>query len=49
MLYIKGKGVQNAYFPLFIPMSFLSKEADHVDGAASPPPFFWEDYVLISA
>jgi prolyl-tRNA synthetase len=23
---IKGKGVQNAYFPLFIPMSFLSKE-----------------------
>jgi prolyl-tRNA synthetase len=24
----------NAYFPLFIPMSFLSKEAEHVEGFA---------------
>ena len=24
----------NAYFPLFIPQSFLSKEADHIDGFA---------------
>jgi len=31
---IKAKGVQNAYFPLFIPMSFLSKEAEHVEGFA---------------
>lgn len=26
--------VQNAYFPMFIPLSFFSKEADHVDGFA---------------
>ncbi|MGB1606177.1 MAG: aminoacyl--tRNA ligase-related protein, partial [Promethearchaeia archaeon] len=31
---IKAKGVQNAYFPLFIPLSFLSKEAEHVEGFA---------------
>jgi prolyl-tRNA synthetase len=30
----KALGVQNAYFPLFIPMSFLSKEAEHVEGFA---------------
>lgn len=30
--YIKAKGVSNAYFPLFIPMSFLQKEKDHVEG-----------------
>lgn len=30
----KETGHQNAYFPLFIPKSFLSKEADHVDGFA---------------
>jgi prolyl-tRNA synthetase len=29
---IKATGVQNAYFPLFIPMSFLEKEAQHVEG-----------------
>jgi prolyl-tRNA synthetase len=29
---IKATGVQNAYFPLFIPMSFLEKEARHVEG-----------------
>ncbi|MFZ6014983.1 MAG: proline--tRNA ligase [Patescibacteria group bacterium] len=28
----KSKGVQNAYFPLFIPQSFLTKEAEHVEG-----------------
>ncbi len=28
----KAKGVQNAYFPLFIPESFLKKEAEHVEG-----------------
>ena len=30
----KESGVQNAYFPLLIPKSFLSKEADHVAGFA---------------
>ncbi len=29
---IKSRGVQNAYFPLFIPESLLEKEADHVEG-----------------
>jgi prolyl-tRNA synthetase len=29
---IKAMGVQNAYFPLFIPESFLKKEAQHVEG-----------------
>ena len=30
----KKTGVQNAYFPLFIPKSFFSKEAEHVAGFA---------------
>jgi len=30
----KDTGHQNAYFPLFIPKSFLSREADHVEGFA---------------
>jgi prolyl-tRNA synthetase len=30
----KDTGHQNAYFPLFIPKSYLSKEADHVEGFA---------------
>lgn len=30
----KATGHQNAYFPLFIPKSFFSKEADHVEGFA---------------
>ncbi|MAS38378.1 MAG: proline--tRNA ligase [Flammeovirgaceae bacterium] len=30
----KETGHKNAYFPLFIPKSYLSKEADHVDGFA---------------
>lgn len=29
---IKETGAKNAYFPLLIPKSFLSKEAEHVDG-----------------
>ncbi|HET9947226.1 MAG TPA: proline--tRNA ligase [Patescibacteria group bacterium] len=28
----KEYGVQNAYFPLFIPMSFLKREKEHVEG-----------------
>ena len=28
----KATGVQNAYFPLLIPKSFLSREAEHVEG-----------------
>jgi prolyl-tRNA synthetase len=31
---IKATGHENAYFPLFIPMSFLEKEAAHVEGFA---------------
>ncbi|MBU0800966.1 MAG: proline--tRNA ligase, partial [Alphaproteobacteria bacterium] len=31
---IKAEDVQNAYFPLLIPLSFLSKEAEHIDGFA---------------
>jgi len=30
----KETGHQNAYFPLFIPKSFLAKEAEHVEGFA---------------
>jgi len=30
----KESGHQNAYFPLLIPKSFLSREADHVEGFA---------------
>src|SRR4051812_20934551 len=31
---IKAAGAQNAYFPLFIPQSYLMKEAEHVEGFA---------------
>lgn len=31
---IQNHGAENAYFPLLIPKSFLSKEAEHVDGFA---------------
>lgn len=31
---IKAVGVQNAYFPLLIPLSFIAREADHIDGFA---------------
>ena len=30
----KANGVKNAYFPLLIPKSFLSREAEHVEGFA---------------
>ncbi|OLC08244.1 MAG: proline--tRNA ligase [Gemmatimonadetes bacterium 13_1_40CM_70_11] len=30
----EATGHRNAYFPLFIPMSFLAKEAEHVEGFA---------------
>lgn len=30
----KATGVKNAYFPIFIPISFLEKEAQHVEGFA---------------
>ena len=29
---IKANGVKNAYFPLFIPESFLDKEKEHIKG-----------------
>lgn len=31
---IKDSGAENMYFPLFIPMSYIQKEAEHVDGFA---------------
>lgn len=33
-LMFKETGAQNAYFPLLIPKSFLSREAEHVEGFA---------------
>jgi len=32
--FFKETGHSNAYFPLFIPLSYLEKEAEHVDGFA---------------
>ena len=32
--YLKASGHVNAYFPIFIPYSFLQKEAEHVEGFA---------------
>ncbi len=32
--YFKKTGHKNAYFPLFIPLSYLAKEAEHVEGFA---------------
>jgi len=31
---IKAAGVDNCYFPLFIPLSFFAREAEHVEGFA---------------
>ncbi|MFH1601887.1 MAG: proline--tRNA ligase [Candidatus Shapirobacteria bacterium] len=31
---IKERGVKNAYFPIFIPESFINKEKEHVEGFA---------------
>ena len=31
---IKETGHQNVYFPIFIPLSFFAKEAEHVEGFA---------------
>jgi prolyl-tRNA synthetase len=31
---IKAAGARNAYFPLFIPQSYLAREAEHVEGFA---------------
>ncbi|MEZ0225260.1 MAG: aminoacyl--tRNA ligase-related protein, partial [Alphaproteobacteria bacterium] len=31
---IKAEEVQNAYFPLLIPLSYIAKEAEHIDGFA---------------
>jgi prolyl-tRNA synthetase len=33
-LMIKAEEVQNAYFPLLIPLSYIAKEAEHIDGFA---------------
>ena len=29
---LKEKGVENAYFPLFIPEEFIKREAEHIEG-----------------
>ena len=34
MSLLQETGHQNAYFPCLIPLSFLQKEADHVEGFA---------------
>src|SRR3972149_5065047 len=31
---IKNEDVQNAYFPLLIPLSYIAREAEHVEGFA---------------
>ena len=31
---IKATGHENCYFPMFIPLSFIAKEAEHVEGFA---------------
>lgn len=36
---IQAMGIRNAYFPLFIPESFIMKEAEHVEGFA--PELAW--------
>ena len=35
----KETGHTNAYFPLFIPKSFFSKEANHVEGFEKSAPW----------
>src|SRR3546814_15918866 len=35
---IKRTGHENRYFPLFIPLSYFAKEAEHVDGFAKEMP-----------
>ncbi|HNY26063.1 MAG TPA: proline--tRNA ligase, partial [Candidatus Sumerlaeota bacterium] len=35
----KATGHQNAYFPMFVPESFLQKEAEHVEGFAPEVPW----------
>ena len=35
---IKAAGADNCYFPLFIPESYLTREAEHVEGFS---PEFW--------
>lgn len=32
---IKDEDVENAYFPLLIPLSYIAKEAEHIDGFAT--------------
>ena len=36
---LKATGHENAYFPLFVPESFLKKEAEHVEGFAPEVPW----------
>ena len=34
MSQLKATGHKNAYFPLLIPLSFMQKEAEHIEGFA---------------
>ena len=43
----KETGHQNAYFPLFIPKSFFSKEASHVEGFAKEELYRRADFFVL--
>ncbi len=45
----KETGHKNAYFPLFIPKSFLAKEAEHVDGFDGWPEHAPFDAIVVTA
>ena len=38
----KEEGIRNAYFPMLIPESFFTKEADHIEGFAPELPWVTE-------
>lgn len=38
----KQEGIRNAYFPMLIPQSFFTKEADHIEGFAPELPWVTE-------
>mmetsp|Transcript_15773 Transcript_15773/g.43634 ORF Transcript_15773/g.43634 Transcript_15773/m.43634 type:complete len:203 (+) Transcript_15773:290-898(+) len=40
---IKELGVENCYFPLFIPKTYLEREKDHLDGKSS----YWYDRIPV--
>ena len=40
--FLKAEGIRNAYFPMLIPQSFFTKEADHIEGFAPELPWVTE-------